>query len=131
MNRIFQLLTIITCALFVGCEGNTDYTWQVTNNSSSDIQVWAESGFSLVEDSVVISTNSTEMIGFFNQLGGNKTEQLPENAFNSLVVVNAAGDTMQSSYIDPGSWISEIEQIKRVPSQYEHVYTFVVNDGDF
>ena len=131
MNRIFQLLTIITCALFVGCEGNTDYTWQVTNNSSSDIQVWAESGFSLVEDSVVISTNSTEMIGFFNQLGENKTEQLPENAFNSLVVVNAAGDTMQSSYIDPGSWISEIEQIKRVPSQYEHVYTFVVNDGGF
>ena len=111
--------------------GNTDYTWQVTNNSSSDIQVWAESGFSSVEDSVVISTNSTEMIGFFNQLGGNKTEQLPENAFNSLVVVNAAGDTMQSSYIDPGSWISEIEHIKRVPSQYEHVYTFVVNDGDF
>lgn len=131
MNRIFQLLTIITCALFIGCEGNTDYTWQVTNSSSSEIQIWAESGFSSVEDSVVISVNSTETIGVFSQLGGNKTEQLPENAFNSLIVVNAAGDTMQSSYIDPGSWISDIDQIKKVPSQYEHVYTFVVNDGDF
>lgn len=56
---------------------------------------------------------------------------LPENAFSALIVVNANGDTMQSSYIDPESWTSEIEQIKKVPSQYEHIYTFVVNDNDF
>lgn len=131
MRTIFQSLIVLSAAFLVGCEGNTDYTWRVTNDSSTEIYVWASPGLVAALDSIPVSTGVTETIHVFSQLGGNKTEQLPEQAFSSIVIVNANGDTMQSSYIDPGSWISEIEEIKKVPSQYEHTYTFVVNDNDF
>ena len=133
MRTIFQSFIVLSAAFLVGCDGNTDYTWQLTNDSSSDIVAYTSTGFDLSAppDSVVILQGSNEVVGVFSKLGGSGTEMLPENAFSALIVVNASGDTMQSSYVDPGSWMSEIEQIKKVPSQYEHTYTFVVNDNDF
>jgi len=131
MRPFFSPSLFITLAFLVACEGNTDRTWRVTNNASSAIQVKTTNVAASFENVTSIAIGSTETVGTSTQLGGNGSEQLPQEMFSDFLIINVAGDTMQTSYIDPGSWTSEIEQIKKVPSQYEHTYTFVVEDSDF
>jgi hypothetical protein len=131
MRPILNFAAVATILFLASCEGNTDYTWRVTNDSSTSITAYTQGIIDTAPSVQQIDSGSTETIYIGGQMGGNPNEQLPETYLNSLIIVNANGDTMQSGYMDPGKWISEIEQVKKTPSHYEHTYTFVVEDSDF
>lgn len=131
MKHFVKIGALIFAALLSSCEGNTDRTWQVSNSSSSTIEVYANAVGSNSEMVTTVQVNATETVGTSTQLGGNATEQFPEEMFDDLFIVNVNGDTVQRGFIDPGNWESVVEQIKKVPSMYEHTYTFRVTDSDF
>jgi len=131
MKTIFQIAALSIIALLTACEGNTDYTWKVTNNSSSSITAYSFGILDTTANVKQIASGNTETVLLGGQMGGNSTAQQPETYLSSLVIVNAEGDTAQKDFTNLENWESSIDQVKKTPSQYEHEYVFQVSDLDF
>jgi hypothetical protein len=121
---------ILFIFFFFACEGNTDKIRFIQNSSESAILVTANGG-SLTDYTNTIAAGQTDTLFFGGQLGGTSQIENPAFGIDTLIIVNAAGDTCTKEYTLQDNWIISVEQIKKRPSNWRHEYTFQVNEGDF
>jgi hypothetical protein len=126
--KLIGLLSLII--LLASCEGNTDRVRQVRNNTSGNIQVSAN-GSMLTNFNKTISINQTEILYIGNQLGGTDYVEYPANGIATMVITNASGDTCTKDFTIQANWDISVEQRKKIPSDWLHEYTFIVEDSDF
>lgn len=124
----FALLGFIIA--LTSCEGNTDRSRQIENNTSGLITVFAN-GSNVSNYDNTISAGETETLFISNQLGGSDYVETPATGISSLIIINAAGDTCLKDYLPKDNWEISVEQTKKTPSNWQHNYTFIVNDSDF
>ena len=117
-------------ALLISCEGNTDRVRQIRNESSHSINVNA-SGTNVSNYDKSIAAGETEILFIGNQLGGSDYVEEPANGITTLIIVNSLGDTCTKDFSIKENWDIHVEQRKKVPSDWQHEYTFIVNDSDF
>lgn len=129
--KFYRLLPLLILPFLVACEGNTDFTWSVNNQSAGTITISGLNSIYADTLNLDIQAGQQEVIGVFSQLGGNSTPQIPSGAFSTLVITNSVGDTTTKNYEIQANWEVLIEQTRKIPSNYEHNYTFTVNDSDF
>ncbi|MGB0918744.1 MAG: hypothetical protein ACPGU4_14210 [Flavobacteriales bacterium] len=131
MKTLIKLLSLSALPFLIACEGNTDYSWVVKNDSSQTISI---NGTGLVMPDTInteISPNSELEVGTFSQRGGNSSVQDPDNYFGNVFITNADGDTATKNFLVQSNWTSDIEQRSKVPSDYQHHYRFSITDSDF
>jgi hypothetical protein len=131
MKTLFQIAALGIISLLTACEGNTDYTWKVANNSSTSITAYSMGILDTTANVKQIASSSTEIILLGGQMGGNSTAQEPETYLSSLIIINTNGDTAQKDFTDLSNWETSIDHVKKTPSFYEHEYTFSISDTDF
>jgi len=127
--KAFRHFIILGLPMLVACEGNTYREWNVVNNSSSRIQIELKSGLSGLEQSNV-GPDSIRRIMVTDQLGGSDYAGTPVHSFDSLLIYNAT-DTLIKNVYDSTNWSIESEQVRKMPSAWEHKFTFKVSDSDF
>ncbi len=127
----YSLMLLAIATLMTSCEGNTDRDWIIKNNSSTKIDVTATLVFNSSTVSETIDSDISKTLTITNQLGGSERAQLPDEAFSSFIITNENGDTFKKDFALPENWMTTIEQVKKVPSLYEHEYILEVNDEDF
>jgi hypothetical protein len=122
----FSLLFLLTA-----CEGSTDSTWSVTNESSGEITVKAVR--QAVNDTIVeqIPKGDSSIIAIISDEKGNGDPLLPYDIFPFFEIRNEQGALMKKNYTDRTNWEIFIEQTKRRPSHWEQTYEMIVRDKDF
>ena len=127
-----RLLSVIAISfLLMSCEGNTNREWIVKNNSSTTIKVEAGLVFNTSTVTKNIAAGSSEIITITEQRGGTATPQTPSDVFSSMIITNAATDSLNKDYKLAANWKATIEQTKKRPSLYEHEYILNLTDQDF
>lgn len=131
MKKHFQytLLLAVVVILF-SCKGNTNKTRIVKNNSSDTITVRANiSG----DPNYLVNINPGQetVMGVVDDEGGTGIPEEPIYFIYQMYVTKNTFDTIKKDYRDKKNWDTKIEQTKKVPSEYKHEYTFVVNNSDF
>ena len=116
--------------LFPSCEGNTDRIRQIRNNTSGLIQVVAN-GMYIPDYNASISTGQTESLFVSHQRGGSSYVESPSMGITDMTITNASGDTCLKEFTLPGNWEINLEERKKTPSDWQHEYTFIVNENDF
>ena len=131
MKSILKLAILTPIIILSACEGNTDYTWKVANNSSTSITAYSMGILDTTANVEQIAPGSSATVLLGGQMGGNSSAQEPETYLSSLIIVNSDGDTAQKDFANLSNWEANIDQVKKTPSFYEHTYTFGVADTDF
>ena len=129
MKQALRYLPLIGLPLLIACEGNTYREWVIQNDSSTQIQIELSSGFSDLETSTV-GPDSSRRIMVTDQLGGSDYAGNPTHSFDSLLIFNAT-DTLIKSVYDSANWSVESQQVRKVPSHWEHRFNFTVTNSDF
>lgn len=131
MNRLLLLALPLLALLFTACEGNTDRTWKVQNDSSMNITFVAVELATTTSISESIAPGTTFTITTASQRGGSDYVQTPTETFDAMLVLAANGDLLNRDVSLASSWENSVEQTKKVPSNWEHEYVLVLNDTDF
>ncbi len=131
MKRIllYKLLLIVLIA-FTSCEGNTTKERIIKNSSLVIIHVEVSTNWDN-PDTLDINSGEEALISITDDLGGSSYADNPSNGIKELVITNINNDTIIKDYNLKDNWDIEIEEVKKIPSNYHHRYTFVVNDSDF
>lgn len=125
--RVAALSLIIALS---SCEGNTDRIRIIKNNTSGPIMVSA-SGTSISNFNMSISEGQSETLFIGGQRGGSDLVENPATGISSLIIVNSTGDTCTKDFTIQTNWDIRVEQTKKIPSNWNHEYTFILNDSDF
>lgn len=128
MKKYFLLFTPL---MFFSCEGNTNREYNVANNSQDSITVFVDNNFYNQIDTYYLAPQGNIEILEHDQRGGTDNAENIGNVFTELLILNSTGDTCTKSHTIDYNWNTAVKQVKKVPSQWEHDYTFVVEDGDF
>lgn len=124
-----RFLSLMLLPTLIACEGNTYREWVIHNDSSTEIQIEFKSGLSGLETSTA-GPDSSRTIMITDQLGGSDFAGNPVHSFDSLLIFNAM-DTLVKNVYDSVNWSVESEQVKKVPSNWEHRFNFTITDNDF
>ena len=128
---MIRLFTISALALaLVACEGNTDRVRLVDNQSSTVLTVEAKAEWNEDIDLMIQPCEAQELF-MMSQLGGSDYVVHPYSNMDTLIIMNAAGDTCMINFADSLSWEYHIEERSRIPADWLHEYTVVVTDEDF
>jgi len=127
INNIGVLIITIS---FISCEGNTDRSRLLKNESSQAIHVIAN-GISLPDYDKLISVGQTETLFITNQRGGSDYVEEPPIGITTFVIVNSLGDTCTKDFKIKSNWDLHIEEKTKIPSNWQHEYSFIVDDSDF
>ena len=128
-TTIFAAILGLTFTL-ASCEGNTDRIRQIRNNTSGSINVIAD-GTTVSNYNESISVGQTEILFIESQLGGSDYIETPSAGIISMIITNTSGDTCLKDFIPQNNWEIIVEERKKVPSDWRHEYTFIVDDSDF
>ena len=131
MKFLVRLIVIATLPFLIACEGNTDYSWVVKNDSSQIITLHGTGLFYGDTITETIVANTEVEVAVFSQLGGNSTIQDPDSYFGEALITNANGDTATKHFLIQSNWTSDIEERSKIPSDYQHRYEFALTDADF
>lgn len=126
----FFALLIGLNLLLISCEGNTDRTREIRNNTSRTINVFTAGTYISVFNQSV-SKNKTETLFITSQRGGSYYLESPAMGMTSMLITNATGDTCTKDYKLDNNWEIQVEERSKIPSDWQHKYTFVVDDSDF
>lgn len=134
MKKLNLLLGIITLSILTltSCEGNTDRYRHIQNNSGVDISIYA-SGNSFYEFEFQENLEAGQSVMFYNTnlRGGTDQIENPAMGIDSLLIINNTGDTCTLDYNIESNWNTEVEQRRKVPSDWQHNYTLTIKDSDF
>ena len=97
----------------------------IENKSDKEITVKA-SGELFGSIDKKIKSGESEVIFITSQRGGSSTIENPANGVNSFLILNLEGDTCKKDYSLESNWATSTEQIKKIPSHWEHEYLFVI-----
>jgi hypothetical protein len=125
------IIFTITATMLISCEGNTNQEYIIINNSSSVITVKYNLKLTGEDMSEEISNGSAKAIHEHDYRGGRSEASDISSAFTNFHIVNATNDTCQKDASTDGNWNVQIVPISRIPSAYEHDYTFSVDDTNF
>ena len=128
-RRSIHFFPLALLPFLISCEGNTYREWVIQNDSSKEVRIEFDSGLSGLETSTV-GPDSSRTIMITDQMGGSDYAGNPVQSFDSLLIFNAM-DTLVKSVYDSANWSVETEQIRNVPSHWEHSFKFTVSDSDF
>ena len=128
MMRLFTI-SVLALAL-VSCEGNTDRVRLVYNQSSTAVTVEADADWNTGIE-ITVQPGEVQELFMMSQLGGSDYIVHPYSNMDTLIIMNAAGDTCTINYADSLSWEYHVEERSRFPADWLHEYTVVVTDGDF
>ena len=128
-SRSIHFFPLALLPFLISCEGNTYREWVIQNDSSKEVRIEFDSGLSGLETSTV-GPDSSRTIMITDKLGGSDYAGNPVHSFDSLLIFNAM-DTLVKSVYDSANWSVETEQIRNVPSHWEHSFKFTVSDSDF
>lgn len=127
--KITRLLYLFVLILLFSCEGYTSYQLDIENKSSETIYVEGNSFFSGSIDTV-IQSNQKITVSFYDQMGGRSNSGKASDYIDSLLVFSEF-DTVIKDYRVSENWLIDSRQVKRIPSEYFHQFTFEVHDDDF
>jgi hypothetical protein len=131
--RKFFIITA-ACGL-MACEGNTDMVFEVANNSSDTLEVSHRSQFD-PRPTIQVLPDEVAEIAVHSMLGGQPEAMdmnitLTSSFQDTLVIRTVTGDTCTKDWRGLYNWESEVEELKKVPANWEHRYRFSVADADF
>ena len=130
MKFIKNLLLLMIFTLLISCEGNTDYSFNVQNDSNQSIIVKSVIWF---EDTVTNNINSGETleIAFTSKLGGSEDEGEISGHIQYLDIKSTTGEKCKKELRLHSNWNVETDHLGRVPANYKHTYTIAINNTDF
>ncbi len=128
-NTLYFLLPILF--LLAACEGSTDSTWSVSNETSGPIEVKAKQRN--VTDTIVelVEAGENSIITIISEDSGNGDPLIPYDIFSFFEVKNTEGEVMEKDYTDRANWEIFIEQTKKSPDHWEMTYELIVRNQDF
>ena len=112
------------------CEGNTDRTRQVRNNTSGLIQVKV-SGIDVLDYNTPVYVGQTGVFSIQSQRGGSSFVVDPSMGIAEMTITNESGDTCTKEFTIQENWDIYVKERRRIPSDWQHEYTFTVNEDDF
>lgn len=130
-NLKFISFTFLT-VLIISCEGNTDRYRHVQNNTNESINIYA-SGISFYDFEFNETLTAGQSVKIFQtyQRGGSDYVENPAIGIDSLLITNSNGDTCTKDYLIQDNWLIDVYQRKKVPSDWQHNYTFTVSNTNF
>lgn len=112
----------------VSCEGNTNRNYTLINASDHEVTAKIESLEGKSE--FKIPSNQSKLVLSFNQRGGTALAGHPSDYIFNLDIYNIE-DTCFKDYTDPDKWITISEEQSKIPSNWQHGFTFKFSNEDF
>lgn len=119
----------------MACEGNTDMVFEVANNTSDTLVVSHGSQFD-ARPTIQVMPDEVAEIAVHSVLGGQPEAMdmnisLTSSFQDTLEIRTVAGDTCTKDWRELNNWESEVEELNKIPANWEHRYRFSVADADF
>lgn len=132
-KAIFTLLSLASILLLCSCEGATEMYYTVNNQSGQAITVKSISYYSEFGDTTITEIAPGVQSGILHRTerGGRSEPEMPSYAFSYIGIVNEQSDSCTKDWTFEENWPVFIRQLKRMPSEYRHDYSFIVTDSDF
>lgn len=127
-TKIIGILVLIT---LTSCEGSTDKEWLFRNNSSEHVTLRTYSGWNDDTVTTSIPPGAAKIFLTSSQKGGNSNPSDLKNEFSYFSAFQNSGKNLIKSHEFESNWLISIEEVRKMPSQYEHSYIFEVTDADF
>ena len=128
-SNIHLIAILIGVIALTSCEGNTRRYLTVKNSSSESINV-IYNDFNMHFDTLTIVPNTQTDLLFSSDRGGKSNSGSPSEYILNMAIFKGQDSCIKNNQLD-ANWIITSEQTKRVPSHWEHHYTFDVLDSDF
>ncbi len=128
-SNIHLMVLIIGAITLTSCEGNTRRYLTVENSSSESINV-IYNDFNMHFDTLTIDPNTKTDLLFLSDRGGQSNSGSPSTYILDMVIYKGLDSCIKNNQLDD-NWNITSEKTKRVPSHWEHHYTFDVLDSDF
>lgn len=132
-TRFEVCLLLLLGLLFTSCEGNTRLDWRLNNQSSSDLYVihkaWDYAN--VFPDTLFVGAGEELILGTNDLLGGNSQAYAPASFIDTLFILNSSGAYCTKDWQETAAWEIQSEQVRKIPSNWEHIYRLSVDDGDF
>ena len=130
-KRFFAVFSLAIALLLSACEGNTDREWIIQNQSSNRIEVQATLISTIAFIPKEIQPAQERSIFINSERGGNSSVVNTSDLFAKIIITNSLGDTLKKDPLLQTSWETDVEETKKVPSNYKHEYRFTITDSDF
>ncbi len=122
----------------LGCEGNTDYLFELDNQTQDTLHVVHALGKyspELDPEALDVLPMSIVTLGTTSWRGG-RSEEVDEVSLRSefgqtLHIERMNGDTLLKNWRSPDNWDIEVEELNRFPANWIHTCRFSVTDADF
>lgn len=132
MKYLMNGVLVVCILFFASCEGNTNYYWDVENNSSSDVTLFTEiTGNINALDTVVIAVGETKRIGNTDQMGGRKNLVDASGSIKNFYARQGNKMIDSTIYRTANRWDETVKEKSKRPADYWHYYTLTLVDGDF
>ena len=130
MKQIKNTFLLGLIIFFTSCEGGTDYSFNIQNNSDQSIIV---NSVIWTNDTVTntILSGETKEIGFRTKLGGTEDEGEISGLVQYLFIETTKGKDCTKELLLHSNWILDSEHVSKIPSNYKHTYTLNLGNADF
>ncbi len=128
------LFTVAIASAFVlltACEGGTTRTWSIHNASTNAVHVRAMVILNGAVVDTVVATGRLVQLTWWEQRGGSGRIEPPTEEFSQIVVTNPQMDTATIAWQLIDTWQVRSDQLRRVPSSWEHTHVLMVTDSLF
>lgn len=107
--------------------------YTVNNQSGQTITVKSMSYYSEFGDTTITQIAPGVQSGILHRTerGGRPEPDMPSYAFTYIGIFNEQLDSCTKDWTYEQNWPVNIRQLKRIPSEYRHDYSFVVTESDF
>ena len=131
MKKTFLILSLSISAIIAltSCEGNTRRTFKIENQGSQSIDVYF-TDFSGDSTAITVVPNSTGIVQTYDMLGGNSDSGQP-GELSYITDIYQGSDTCKKDRNTKQNWLIISTHERKAPSQWDHQYTFTVDDQDF
>lgn len=124
----YSLIAILGILFMTSCEGNTNRNYTLINASSHPVTAQIKSVEGKSEFHIPV--NESKLVLSFNQRGGSALAGHPSDYIFKLDIFNIE-DTCFKDYTDPEKWNIISEEQSKIPSNWQHGFTFKFSDEDF
>lgn len=131
MSRLRYALALLPVLLLMSCDGSSTYRHWLRNTTDEPVHVRAEITASAMVIDTDIDAGEETVFSVFELIGGRPDPGLPTEWIMNMVVTNAAGDTLKTDVAMEASWGICSEQLRKVPSSYQHDFFLEVRAADF
>jgi hypothetical protein len=130
-KHLHILLSFALIITLYSCEGETRSTWKLENNSSETLRVYPKFLRTfMASDTLTISPMTIIEIAVYSDRGGRSEPGSATENIEEMIVFNRVGDTVQKDVFMESNWGVDSRHRKRVPSLWDHRFTFTISESD-